>query len=393
MTSLREHWTLHPEVVFLNHGSFGACPRVVLDVQAELRARLEREPVRFMARELHERLDEVRAALGAFLGAAPEDLAFLPNATTGVNSVLRSMDLAPGDEVLFTNHGYNACNNTVRYVCERAGAHPVAVELPFPLRTAEQAVEAVLAGVTDRTRVALIDHVTSATALVLPVERIVAELRERGVETLIDGAHAPGMVALDLDALGAGYYAGNPHKWMCAPKGAAFLHVRRDLQPSVRPAVISHGANEPERGRSRYLMEFDWLGTGDPTAVLSIPAAMGFLGSLLPGGWDELRGRNRALAREGRALLLDALGAEPAAPEDMLGSMAAVTLPAGESDEQPSAFAVDPLQAALYDEERIEVPISAWPTHRSRLLRISAQAYNEPDDYRRLASALAERLA
>jgi isopenicillin-N epimerase len=383
----RALWTLDPDVVFLNHGSFGACPRAVLEEQSEIRARIEREPVLFLGRELVGRLDAVKAELGPFLGAQPEDLAFVNNATTGVNAVLRSLPLEAGDEILLTDHGYNACNNAAEYVAREAGARCVVARVPFPLASPEEVVEAVLARVGPRTRLALLDHVTSPTGLVLPIARLVAELRERGVETLVDGAHAPGMLALDLDGIGAAYSTGNAHKWMCAPKGAAYLHVRRDLQDSVRPLVISHGANQTSPGRSRFRLEFDWMGTDDPSAVLALPAVLRFFSRLLPGGWAELRERNRALALEGRALLVAALGIEAPAPESMIGSLAAVPLPDA-GDDTPMPRGADALKARLFDEHRIELPIAAWPTPGKRLLRISAQIYNSLDQYQVLVEAL-----
>jgi isopenicillin-N epimerase len=253
-------------------------------------------------------------------------------------------------------------------------------------------VAAVMARATPRTRLALVDHVTSQTGLVLPVGRIVAGLRELGVETLVDGAHAPGMLPLALDRLGAAYYTGNCHKWLCAPKGAAFLHVRRDLQASVRPAIISHGANATRRDRSRFLIEFDWVGTDDPTACLAVPAALDFMGGLLAGGWDALREHNRSLALAGRALLCETLRVAPPCPEEMIGSLASLPLPDGDGRPPASALYLDPLQNLLLDGYGIEVPVIPWPAPPRRLLRISAQVYNRLADYRALATALAELL-
>jgi len=389
---LRAHWTLEPEIRFLNHGSFGACPKPVLAKQQELRAELEREPVRFLARELEQRVDAARAVLAPFLGAAAEDLVPVSNATTGVNAVLRSLPFQPGDELLLTSQGYNACRNTAELVAERTGARVVVAPLPFPLRSSAEVLAAVFAAVTPRTRLALLDHVTSPTGLVLPIAELVRGLRERGVETLVDGAHAPGMLALDLAALDAAYYTGNLHKWVCAPKGAAFLYVRRDLQRAIRPPVISHGANSPRADRSRFQLEFDFTGTDDPTAFLCVPECLRFLGGLFPGGWDELRRRNRELALRGRTILTAALGIPAPAPESMLGTLVSLPLPAGKASARPDAFAIDPLQRALFDAHRIEVPVFPFPAPPARLVRISAQVYNEAQEYEALAAALRAEL-
>ncbi len=388
---LRAHWTLDPEVVFLNHGSFGACPRAVLDEQDRLRAQIEREPVQFFMHTLEPLLDAARAEVATFVGARPEDLVFVRNATAGVNAVLGSLRLEPGDELLTTDHVYNACHNALRHVCERSGARVVIASLPFPISGPEEAIEAVLAGVSPRTRLALIDHVTSPTGIVLPVAEIVAALAQRGVDTLIDGAHGPGMLALDLDALGAAYYTGNFHKWVCAPKGAAMLHVRRDRQhddshDTLHPTVISHGYNSP-RSRPSLWEEFDWTGTDDPTPWLCVPVALRWLGQLLPGGWPELRARNRALLREGRDIVADALGIRPPVPDEMLGNLAALPLPDGDGAPR-SALSFDPLQVALFERHHIEVPVPPWPAPPRRLIRISAQVYNQRSDYEALARAL-----
>ena len=233
---------------------------------------MERDPVQFLAYELEGHLDVVRARLGEVLNADPDDLALVPNATTGVNTVLRSIDFQPTDEILATDHDYNACLNAIRFVASKTGATPVEARIPFPPRSEDDVVERILAAATPRTRLAVISHITSPTALVFPIERIVSALAARGIDTLVDGAHS-GMVETDLTGLGAGYYTGNLHKWFSAPKGAGFIHVRRDRQEQIRPVVISHGTNSPRAERSRFRLEFDWMGTVDPTAYLAFPAA------------------------------------------------------------------------------------------------------------------------
>ena len=385
-SSLASHWDLDPEVVFLNHGSFGACPRVVLEEQARLRAHIESEPVRFFEEEIEAALDAAKVRLGEFIGAQAEDLAFVSNATASVNTVLRSLDIEANDELLVTDHEYNACRNALDFVAARAGASVVVAHVPFPVEDPEQVVEAILSKVTDNTRLALVDHITSATGMLMPIEAIVRRLNERGVDTLVDGAHAPGQLDLDLDSLGAAYYSGNCHKWMCTPKGSALLHVRRDRQDSVRPLSISHGANSVRRDRSRFLLEADWTGTHDPTPVLCIPAAIEAMGGLFPGGWDELRERNRALALAGRDALLGAIGGEAPCPDEMISHLAAVVLT---EDTTPHEGAYeDPLQGALIAEYSVQVPVMRWAPLRSRFLRISAQAYNSAEQFEYLASAL-----
>jgi isopenicillin-N epimerase len=385
-------WPLDPSVAFLNHGSYGACPAEVLRYQAALRAEMEAEPVRFLGRELDDRLDAARARLGAFVGADPDDLAFVSNATGGVNAVLRSLRLAAGDELLTTDHAYQACRNTLDFVAERSGARVVTVTLPFPVTSPQAIVDTVLAGVTPRTRLALLDHITSPTALILPLARLVAALAARGIDAVVDGAHAPGMVPLDLRALGAAYYSGNCHKWLCTPKGSAFLWVRRDRQADVHPLTISHGAKGERAGRSRFRLEFDWTGTQDPTAWLTVPMAIDYLAGLVPGGWPALMARNRALALEARRLLCAAAGTEPACPEEMIGSIASVILPDNRTVE--TGWRVrDPIQGRLFESWGIEVPIMRWPAPPKRMIRVSAQLYNHLPQYARLAEVLRKELA
>jgi isopenicillin-N epimerase len=384
-------WALDPALLHLNHGSFGACPRPVLAFQSEIRARIEAAPTRFYVREFQPLLDAARAALAAFVGADPEDLVFVPNATTGVNTVVRSLDLGPGDELLTTDHAYNACRNALEFVAARSGARVVVAPIPFPVSGPEEALAAVLGRATDRTRIALVDHVTSPTALVLPLAEIVAALAARGVDTLVDGAHAPGQLALDVAALGAAWYTGNCHKWLCAPKGAGFLWTREDRREAVHPLVVSHGHNVRRPGRSAYHDEFDWQGTDDPTAFLSVPEALRVVGAMVPGGWPEVRERNHRLALEAQGIVATALGIERPCPATMVGTMAAFPLPPADGAPEIDMDS-DPLHLELFGRYAIEAPVfnRAAPPHR--LLRVSAQLYNEPEQYERLAAALRELL-
>ncbi|HIK18178.1 MAG TPA: aminotransferase class V-fold PLP-dependent enzyme [Leptolyngbyaceae cyanobacterium M33_DOE_097] len=378
-----EYWSLDPEIVFLNHGSFGACPLPVLEHQQEWRSRLERQPLRFFGKEFEPALDNARTKLADFVGADPADLVFVPNATTGVNAVLRSLRFAPGDELLTTNQEYNACRNALNFVAERWGATIVVADIPFPIESPEQVVRAVLEEVTPQTRLVLIDHIVSQTALVLPIAEILQLLNAIGIETLVDGAHAPGMLPLNLQELGATYYTGNCHKWLSAPKGAAFLYVQRDRHAQVRPLTISHGANDPRSERSRFHLEFDWMGTDDPSAYLSVPAAIDFMCSLLPGGWPELMARNRALAIAAQRLLCGIQGSSSPCPESMLGAMASIPLPDGSPKD---------LYDALTGIYQIEVPIVPFPAASNRLVRISAQIYNTKSQYQYLADCLKQLL-
>lgn len=384
-----KHWSIEPDLVFLNHGSYGACPNEVLAAQSAFRARMEHNPEAFFTRDLESLLDAVRLELGKYLDADADDLALLPNATTGVNTVLRSLAFRAGEELLTTNHAYNACKNALEYTAAKYGARVVVANVPFPLESEQQVIDAILQATTARTKLALIDHVTSPTALVFPIERIVRALKERGVDTLVDGAHAPGMLPLSLREIGAAYYTGNCHKWMCAPKGAAILHVAKEKQSIIRPLAISHAANSRRRDRTRFRLEFDWGGTTDPSAYLAVPPAIATLSAMHEGGIDAIRDRNHNLALEARALLMKALNLSAAlAPDTMIGSMVSLPLPDSHDAAPTSHFYVDSDQKALRENHRIEVPTPSWPAHPKRLIRISAHLYNDISEYEQLAQAL-----
>ncbi len=384
-SNFRKLWSLDPKITFLNHGSFGACPRVLLAFQEQLRARLEKEPVRFFYREWEGLLDRARRELALFVGTDARDLVFVPNATTGVNCVLRSLSFSPGDEVLTTNHEYNACRNALDFVAHRTGAKVVVGNIPFPLKSPQQVIEAVIEQVSSRTRLVLVDHITSQTGLIFPLQQLVAELHARGVDTLIDGAHAPGMIPLDLREIGATYYTGNCHKWLCAPKGAAFLYVDRHKQCDIHPLTISHGANSPRTDKSRFQLEFDWMGTDDPTAYMCVAEAIKFMGSLLPGGWNQLMELNHQLVVQARKRLCEALEAPLICPDDMIGAMAVIPMP-----KALETWDFASLHDELLDRFGIEVPVIPWGEEPKLLVRISAQIYNSLEQYEYLVRALSE---
>lgn len=379
----RHYWGLDPSYAYLNHGSFGACPLPILAEQQKLQHRLEQQPMNFLVRELEPLLDAARQALATFVGASPERLVFVPNATTGVNTVLRSLawqgNWQPGDQLLTTDHAYNACRNALNYVAEQAGMEVVVTPVPFPLNSAAEMVDPVLAKVTPRTKLALLDHVSSQTGLIWPLETLIPALHNRGVETLIDGAHAPGMLPLALDQLGAIYYSGNCHKWLCAPKGAGFLYVQPQCQAQIRPLTISHGANSPRSDRSRFWLEFDWTGTSDPTPYLAVPLVIDWLAHLVPGGWPAIRAHNHTLVCAARSHLCESLGLALPCPDDLLGSLASLVLPPA-----PDCRLAD----QLWQEFKIEIPVFPWPAPPQRLIRLSANLYNHQQEYEHLAQAL-----
>ena len=367
--AIRHEWTLDPEFLTVNHGSYGATPRVVLAAQQDWQRRIEAQPSRFMRAVWPDALRHAAERLGQFIDADGKDIAFVPNATTGCNAVLRSLRLQPGDEIAVLTHGYGAVRNTVRFVCERAGAHMVEAEVPFPQPSANAVVANVATALNERTRLAVVDHITSGSALVLPVEQIVAVCHDAGVPVLVDGAHGPAQVPLDMKAIGADWYAGNCHKWLCAPKGSAFLYATPKRQGDLHPVTISHGLGKG------FLEEFDWTGTCDPSAWLATDVAIDFHQRL---GGEALMTRNMALAAEAMALLARRLNTEVGTHGALAGSMGVVRLPiTGEVTAETSMELRARLLAANTDAPTHVIADGIW-------LRISAAAYNEIDDYERL---------
>ncbi len=385
---MKHHWQLRDDLDFLNHGSFGATPRCVLDRQRIYRDALEQDPIAFLApeRELIPKLDQVRDRLAECVHASPANLAFVRNATDGVNAVVRSFPWTPNDEVVITQHGYNACNNAVRFAAERAGAIVRQAIVPFPIADPQQVCDAIEVACTEKTRLLVVDHVTSATGLVFPIDQIIRNAHQRGIRVLVDGAHAPGMVGVNLNELSADYYTGNHHKWLCAPKASGFLYVDPRWQESVRATVISHAENTLSTDRSAFLTRFDWVGTYDPTPLLCVSDAIEFLSSLHPGGLPELMSRNRQLALQSQTLLCDALKINTPAPTEMIGSL--VTLPFNLESIPSEYHAPTMLQSWLYQQHHFELPIFQSVSANGVLMRLSLQAYNSLDQVARLADVL-----
>jgi isopenicillin-N epimerase len=393
-------WALDPTVTFLNHGSFGACLRAILEVQRRWRDKIEMNPVRFLARDLEDLLDWSRSEIGGFVGANADDLALMPNATAGINTVLRSMRWKAGDEVITTDHAYAASLNALRFAAAGCSARVVLARIPFPIESSDAAFDAIMAAVTPNTKFAMLDHVTSPTALILPIERLVPALAEKGIDVLVDGAHAPGMLPLRIASMAPAYYVGTAHKWVCAPKGSAFLYVRRDRQGWIKPLAISNGASDTRTDRPRFRLDFDWNGTFDPSPWLTIPAAIDGLGEMLPGGWPSVIANNRQLMIAAREMLAAALHTDVQAPDEMTGSMASLRLPGGPWPRADALRRKEMIETALRG-RLFEVPLMTWPctwlvdsgdlpesTEFELIVRISAHAYNHFGQFERLASIL-----
>jgi isopenicillin-N epimerase len=371
--AVRREWGLDPDFLTVNHGSYGATPRAVLAEQDRWRKRMEAQPTRFFFLEVPGALREAAARLAGFVGATGDDIAFVPNATTGANAVLRSLSLQADDEIVHVSHVYNAVRNTIAHLAGHTGAKVVVAEVPFPRPDAATIAGNVERAIGKRTRLAVIDHITSPSGLVLPIERIIRLCHAAGVPVLVDGAHGPGQVVLDLPALDPDWYVATCHKWLCAPKGCGFLYARADRRAELHPVTISHGYGQG------FTAEFDWTGTIDPSAFLSLPAAIAFHDRL---GGAALMARNRDLARAAAMLLATALGTEVGGLPEMAGSMGLVRLPIGLDPGRAEAVKVRrALQAA-----RTDAPVH--PLAGALWLRLSAFAYNDIADYERLAALL-----
>ncbi len=375
--NLRKLFLLRPEVVFLNHGSFGACPKPVFETYQNWQLVLEQEPVEFIGRRFAELMFDARRHLGRFVGAGADDLFFVTNATTGLNTVARALPLAQGDEVLATDLEYGAMDRMWEFVCRKRGAHYIKHHLPLPVESLSGVVDAIWSGVTPRTKVLFVSHILPVTALLMPIEELAGRARKQGVWMVVDGAHAPGQIDLDLQALGVDFYAGNCHKWMMAPKGAGFLYVRPERQSLIEPLVVSWG--DKSLGDSRFIQENEFQGTRDLAAYLSVPAAIAFMEDH---DWEQERKRCHRLVVAAREKMIEVTRLPPSSPpsEIWFRQMAAQRLPPDLDGEA--------LHRRLFDEHSVEIPVGE--ANGEQFIRISVQGYNSDSDVERFTQAFAE---
>jgi isopenicillin-N epimerase len=378
--SLKSFFLLDPDIVFLNHGSFGACPRPVFEAYQRWQLELERQPVEFLGRRYATLMAQARAKLAAYLGADPDEVVYFPNPTTAANMIIRSLTLGAGDEVLSTDHEYGAMDRAWRFNARRAGFAYIRRPVSLPLTTASDFVDYFWQGVTRQTKVIFISHITSPTALILPIAEVCRRARAAGILTIVDGAHAPGQIPLDLHELGVDLYVGAAHKWLCAPKGSAFLYARPEVQSQLMPLVVSWGYESDAPSNSQFIDYLEWQGTRDVAAHLATPAAIEFQAEH---EWGRVQAACHALVREARERLNALTGLAPICPdsEDWFGQMAAVRLP----DVDCAA-----LKLSLYDRYRVEVPVYRF--NDQALVRVSCQAYNGAEDIEALVHALQELL-
>jgi isopenicillin-N epimerase len=374
---IRGEFLLDPDVVFLNHGSFGACPRPVFDAYQRWQLELERQPVEFLSRRQKPLLDEARAALATYLHATRDDVVLLPNVTTALNVVARSLPLQPGDEILTTDHEYGALERTWTFVIEQRQASLKIQTLPRQLDDPNEVVEAVWAGVTPRTKVLFLSHITSPTAVILPIEPLIQRAREAGIWTVIDGAHAPGQIDLDLQAMQVDFYGGNCHKWLSSAKGAGFLYARPEVQGLIEPLVVSWGWRPRDPWSTPFVDAIQRQGTHDISAYLSVPAAIAYQQER---DWPSVRQECHELVRVARQGMLEISGIQPAVADDPRWFAQMATLPL------PPGVDVSIVKQRLYDEHHIEIPANRWGDAPS--LRISVQGYNTREDVQRLLNAV-----
>ena len=380
LPELASQFLLKDDIVFLNHGSFGACPRPVFEEYQRWQRELESDPVDFIGRRTQDLMLESKQELAAYLNAPVEQMVFVPNATYGINVVARSLDLQPGDEILTTNHEYGAVNNTWHFNFDKRGVKYINHPIPLPVTTPEEFVDRLWEGVTPRTKVITFSHITSPTALIFPAELICQRARAEGILTVIDGAHAPGQINIDLTAMGVDYYTGNCHKWLCSPKGAAFLYAAPGRDEMLEPLVVSHGWARPHDEQSKFLDNFNWTGTMDPSAYISVGAAVRFQRE---NNWSAVRAACHQLASQTRDRINEMTGLAPISPDstEWFSQMFIARLP-WESWER--------IREHMWPEFKIEIPVLSW--NEQAFVRVSVQAYNTPEHMERLLGAIEKYL-
>ena len=391
MKNFKSLFELDKKVSFLNHGSFGATPKAILRKSFEIEKEMEKEPVKFLVRDYEDYYEKARESLSQLVFCDKDDLAFVTNATTGVNIALRSFPLSRGDEVIVTNMEYNACRNALNWISVEKGVSVREIKIPFPVNSFEEILSTLLNAVTKKTRLLLIDHIVSPTAIILDVETIVKRMKEVGVETIVDGAHSIGQVPLNLKKIDPAYFVSNCHKWLMTPKGSAFLYARKEFQDKTHPLVISHWANTIRKDKSRFTLEFLWCGTFNPSSIFVIPYAIDYFKSIYPEGIEGIMKRNRDLCLKAREMLLKKLKVEKPCPDEMVGAMASI--PISDAKKEPiGPLFIDELQDELFFNYKIEVPIIYFPQYPKRLVRISVQIYNKLNEYKKLGEILKSRI-
>ncbi|KAI0867719.1 pyridoxal phosphate-dependent transferase [Hypoxylon argillaceum] len=379
-------WQIRPDIVYLDNGAFGACPTVVVEKQQYIRRWIEENPHEFFERNYISSWEASREALASFLHAEAADLVFTPGATHGMNVVIQSLRLNSGDEIVTTNHAYSSVRLVLDHVANLQGARIVVIDMPLEVSGPDILLQRILASVTPRTRFAVIDHVPSRSGLIFPIKEIVSELAIRNIDTLVDGAHAPGMIPLDISDINAAYYVANCHKWMCVPRGVGFLHVRRDRAQNIRPLVIARSPFVVNKSKHSHLEHsFGWMGTYCPSAVLTLPTSISYLENVMPGGYRGLLARNHNLTVLARRIICRTLGIPLPCPDSMIGAMATIPLP---DSPGPELEGMLPIQQILWKEHGIVIPVYSWPSYPKRVIRLSVQAYNSLDQYLRLADCL-----
>ncbi len=386
-SSFKDKWNLDPNIIFLNHGSFGATPNTILEKQNEYREMMENEPVDFFVNKMPELLYASKRKLGAFVGADTNDIVFIQNTTTGVNLILNSYPCENGDEWLTTSHAYGACKNAIKHYAEKNGVILKIADVPFPVQNDNEILESISKEINSKTKLALIDHVTSATGMIFPIRKIIELLHSKGIKVIVDGAHVPGMISLDINDLDADFYVGNCHKWICAPKGSAFVFAKNEFKEWIKPLVISHFNDIDIDGNSHWSNQFMWDGTHDFSQYICVGDTIDYMENLHPDKWEGIMTHNHKLAWQGAKLIADNLKIDLPLEEKYIGSMVNIPMPEGEEG-FPKFNETPPLKKILFEKYKIEVPVFFFPQAPTQWLRISAQLYNSIEQYEYLAESL-----